>query len=292
MCRVFFPIFPEDRETRGVNDSCALGSDTIRAVTVRGWIFVGAALLVPVTAHAETQAEHCVRASDEGQTSRQHGKLLDAQKSFIACAAVTCPKLVRADCERWLDEVNRDLPSIVLGVKDSKGDVLDARVIIDGGDPKRPDGSPVPLDPGTHVVRFERKGASSIERTLVVRTGERNRSVVETMELAGAPDSKPIPTTSSSSGGIPTVSWVLGGVGVAGLASFATFGLIGLSQKSDLNAKCSPACTDEDISKLRSSYIVADVSLAIGVVAAGLAVYFALTNDPAKTSSRRALFVW
>src|SRR5260221_13814133 len=99
---------------------------------VRRWAAL-AIVLFSAPASAETVTESCVNASEEGQTARARGALLQARTSFAACAAATCPKAVRAECTRWLDEADRDTPTVVVALKDSHGvDVPDGRVTIDG----------------------------------------------------------------------------------------------------------------------------------------------------------------
>jgi hypothetical protein len=236
--------------------------------------------LLAAPASAETVTEACVRASEEGQSARGRGALLAAHASFAACAATACPKAVRAECTRWLDEVDRDTPTIVVAMKDASGaDVLDGRVSIDGAAPVAIDGRTAPVDPGKHVLRFERPGERTVERAIVVATGERNRLVVGQLE---GPREKPLPPPPPppppQSQGLPAATWVFGGIGAFGLASFATLGALGLSEKSKLRGSCAPACTDSDVTTLRTLYIGADVSLAVGVVALGLAMYFALSD--------------
>jgi hypothetical protein len=235
------------------------------------------AVALPRRAGAESVAEACVRAADEGQDARARGALLRAHESFAACATATCPKPLRADCTTWLGEVERDTPSVVVGVKDRSGaDALDGRVMIDGVRVPRLDGAPIPVDPGPHTFRFERPGAAGVERAVVVRTGERNRLVVERLGEAPTPRPGPEPRPRS---GLPTATWIFGGIGAAGLLGFGALGIAGLSEKSRLRSSCSPSCTDAQVSTLRGLYIGADVALGVGVLALGLAVYFALTAE-------------
>lgn len=58
-------------------------------------------------------------------------KLLEAQTQLVACASVDCPKFVRADCLRWLDEVQATLPTIVVRANDPSGNDVLVRVFED-----------------------------------------------------------------------------------------------------------------------------------------------------------------
>ena len=69
--------------------------------------------------------------------------------------------------------------------------------------------------------------------------------------------------------GWPT--FVLGGLGVAGLGVFAGFAIQGESRFGRLG-ECRPACDPVDVDAARLSYRVADVALAVSLVALSAAV--------------------
>jgi hypothetical protein len=68
-------------------------------------------------------------------------------------------------------------------------------------------------------------------------------------------------------------------LGVMGGVGFAYFGLQGKSDEDELDGSCAPRCPQGDIDALRRTYLAADVSLGIGVVALGALGYLWLTND-------------
>jgi hypothetical protein len=209
-------------------------------------------LSLPAVARADS-AQACFDAAVDGQKQRDAGKLLAARERFIACAK-GCPEEVQKDCAKWLTDVDAALPTVVFGARDNSGhDLLDVRVSVDGtsvGNTSQ--GKPIPLDPGTHNVRFEREGAAPIERTLVVRVGEKNRSVVaEFVQVQTAAPS------------VPTATWILGGVGVVGLGVFAYFGANGLSDYRRFG--CDVGCAPADKRSVDTQFRIADVGLVIGV---------------------------
>src|SRR3954471_4883993 len=117
------------------------------------WLMLGATGMALGTTSSPSRAADktslgCIQASDEGQTARDSGDLLHARELLAECAAIKCPPLIRRDCTLWLEDVQRQMPSVVLGAHDTAGhDVLEATVQVDG-EPKRLDGTPLELAPG------------------------------------------------------------------------------------------------------------------------------------------------
>ncbi len=255
------------------------------------------AVLLPQPARADTKQE-CVAAHTEAQKLRADSQLKEANERLLACARPECPPAVRSECAKWIGEVQQDVPSLVVVATDANGsDIADVRVVVDGTVvAKELTGQPIPVNPGQHTFRFERDGATPIERKLLLRVGERNRRVEIqfTPKLANGadgggtassdtrPESDSGPTTPS--GGVPAATWILGGVGIVGLAGFTYFALDGRSKEKDLE-KCKPSCPSDDVSSARTSYLIGDVSLGVGVVALAGAAYFLFTAPKAPAST-------
>lgn len=218
----------------------------------RAAILIALISSTPALARADA-VQACFDAAVDGQKQRDAGKLLAARERFIACAK-GCPDEVQKDCAKWLGDLEQTLPTVVFGARDDKGrDLLDVRVSVDGAAvADTSHGKPVPLDPGAHSVRFERDGAAPIDRMLVVRVGEKNRSVV--VEFVGPKAAAP---------SVPTATWVLGGVGVIGLGVFGFFGASGLSDYRKYG--CDVGCARDEKSSVDRQFLVADVALVIGV---------------------------
>ena len=115
---------------------------------------------------------------------------------------------VRRSSERpasqWLAEVNAQRPSVVLGVRDAEGhDLIRVKVSVDGVlVASALDGSPLRVDPGQHVFRFEAEGFVPQEQTVLARQGEANREI--TVVLASA--SPPSGDVTLVPGGAPSVA--------------------------------------------------------------------------------------
>jgi hypothetical protein len=231
----------------------------------------------------------CVEASERAQHLRTDGKLAEARSALITCASEKCPAVVRNDCKAWLGELETARPSVVVSARTAGGrDLADVRVFIDGKPvSERLDGKAIYVDPGSHTFRYEAAGAPPVEDTLLVREGEKSRVVTVTFQTGDGPKEPALHPGPEGGGrsGLPTISYVLGGLGVVATGSFLYFAVSGRSDYSDLRSRCSPECDPHDVSPIRTKLFVADVSLGVAIVSFGLAVVFALTNPRAKSAS-------
>jgi hypothetical protein len=104
--------------------------------------------------------------------------------------------MVRDDCVKRLDELEKAQPSIVFDVKDPKGaDIIDVRVSVDGQPlADHLDGAALKVDPGVHTFTFEVAGQLPVQNKMLVREGEAGRHEVVVVGSAG---SGPSPTPAS-----------------------------------------------------------------------------------------------
>ena len=236
----------------------------------------------------------CVTASDKAQSLRTDGKLVDAREQLLICAREICPGPVRKDCTRRLGELEDALPSIVIAGKDSGGkDVIDVRVTIDGVVVlEKLDGKALSVDPGAHAFKFEHGKEPPVVEQVLVHEGVKNRMLTVTFPVTAPPprpeDRKPT---------VPLATWILGGVGVVGLGSFAFFGLGARSRAEELRTTCAPTCAGSDVDSLKTRMRVADISLGVGVLALGGAtVFFMLArrgnDDHASTGIQVGVTPW
>jgi hypothetical protein len=250
-------------------------------------------IAVPAVSSADPPGkDQCFDAYEQAQRLRKDYKLRAAHEQLLTCAADSCPAFVRQDCSKWIGEVETSTPTIVVLAKHADGSAIDgAKATLDGKPlAESLDGRAVPVDPGPHDLRCEANGVV-VQKHIVVAEGQKNQPFNVAMEgPSAAPTSSPSSTSTSASEGtspapaeqptsgaswvsrIPTATWVLGGVAVAGAISFAVFGVMGRNVQS-----CAPNCTQSQVNDLRRDYLIADVSWITGLVAAGFAVYFALT---------------
>ncbi len=244
---------------------------------------------VPTRAGAD-EKQACLQASDRGQQFKLDGKLMSAREQLLLCARPECPKLVRDDCAQWMTEVLAALPSVVFGARDAQGhDVMTVRVSVDGNVvAEKLDGKPMPIDPGAHTVKYETAGMSAVEEQVLVREGEKNRSLTVTFPAPPGAKTTASPGSGSSSPGkeeppttkgpISPVAWVLGGIGVLALGSALYFDLTANGDVNDLRTTCAPNCTSSQVDPVRTKYVISGISLGVGIVSLGVATYLILAR--------------
>ncbi len=261
-----------------------------RALLVPALASLAFALALPASARAAGASAKCAESAERAQSLWKHGKLLDAHAALRECLKPTCPRVVRDDCTTWEPQLDAAMPTVVVAAKNGAGDDLtDVVITIDG---KKLEGTTTGLasevDPGSHVFRFVREGAAPLERTVVVREGEKRRLVEVrfegTSKVAAAASSSATTTTPASSSGPPTLTWILGGAGVAALGGFAVLGLTGLDRYHTLHAECGTtrSCTSSEISTNRTQLWIADALAVVGVVAVSAAIWLWVDAGPAR----------
>jgi hypothetical protein len=254
---------------------------------------VGFVLFHPREAFA-VDAEGCAAAYEQAQVLRDRGKLRSAREQLLVCVQNGCPKFIATDCTQWLSEVDANTPTVVISARDESGqEITGVRVKADG-EPflDRLDGKAVAIDPGPHVLLFERGSLPPVERQYVIHQGERNRSI--TVELRSENDilagrTAPSPTAASApADGHETTKrarWaaLLGTLGVVGLGGFAYFGLTGRAEIEQLRSECAPTCRQSDVDSAQRKLLIGDASLGLGVVSLGLAtwLFFSKPRDAA-----------
>ncbi|HEY5955263.1 MAG TPA: hypothetical protein VIV60_01870 [Polyangiaceae bacterium] len=259
---------------------------------LKSWIIVLTTCAWTGVAGAEANA--CASAYERAQELRAQQQLRDALGTLRTCVNPSCSEFVRTECNRWLGEVEAAIPSIVLAVRSGDKDLQDVRVMCDNAELVTGlDGRAVAVDPGPHTLTFVVENAPSVELTLVFREGEKNRLVTANISQPRRSPAAPRPTRSnvapSSERSRPTwPTFALGGLSVIGVGGFVALGLRGNSEVADRERTCSPGCTDAELRPARTSYLLADISLGVGVLSLGAAGYWLLTA-PSPTTTRSAV---
>jgi len=226
----------------------------------------------------------CLAAYEKSQQLKQDGKLAASREQLVQCVQPTCPSLVKKDCSQWLAELDASTPTVIVNARDAAGkDVAKVRVLVDGAVLMDPiDGKPHAIDPGVHVFSYEREGSEATEESIVIQEHEKNRVI--TAKLApgsqggsqgGSSSVQKVEVSSRS----PVLGLALLGVGVAGAAAFGVFAAMGqhdVDQMRDGSDHCAPDCPSSRVDSAKTKIIVANVSLGVGLVAAGVGTFLLL----------------
>ena len=259
--------------------------------TLGSLLVVAATTLLAAPAQADERAATCADAAERGQELRDAHRLVEARRELVVCAQRECPNVVRSACVEWLEQIDRRTPSLVVGVKDEQGhDIAGATVTLDGAPlAATVTSTAVAANPGSHVVRYAAPGFDPLEEPVVLREGEPLRVLAATLHRVRAPEGPPPTTAPARARAIPVLPIVLGGVTVVALSVFAYEGLSGVADYRRLERDCGGHCSSSQIDGVRSTFLVADVALVIGVLSGGAALGTWLFDRPrarAATASR------
>jgi len=257
---------------------------------------LGSLLVANHVAAAPPSKQECARAYAETQSRSKASQLRAAREQALLCAQPSCPIIISKDCSTWLEELERNLPTVVLGAHSPTGqDVTAVHVTMDGEALAAPlGGNALSVDPGEHTFRFEVDGSPPVDVKVVVRVGEKNRRI--DASFAPPPAEPPAPAAPVAPGpadpspGVSPAVFVLGGVAVAGLGVFATFGTLGENQKRSFDSTCvaeKQPCPPDAASSVRTKLIIGDVGLftALAAVAAGTTVFFVGRRKPSPSAA-------
>lgn len=261
-------------------------------------LLLGASLALLVTpASAEEGSAQCLAAYEEAQVLRRQGDLVASSQQLVTCGGPACPVRMQRDCQRWWDEVQRSLPTVVFRVRGPENEALSsATIAIDGAPPRPLDGRAVQMNPGRHQVVFAHPGYESLSTPVFITEGEKLEphditlsplgSAAAASDVAGprrmlAPALVDVGT--SAAPGPARRNWTgpiaagavaaLGGVGLAYFGSSARGG-------EDALDRCTPDCGQGSIDAVKRDYLLANLSLGMGVAALLGAGLMLLLDDP------------
>jgi hypothetical protein len=261
------------------------------------FVLATACVAVSTSARADVTSDQCIDANARAQVMRRSGKLIASREQLNTCVDRTCPGMVRDDCAKRLDELNRLQPTVVLGAQDATGgDVAAVAVTVDG----RPltsklDGLPLDVDPGAHVFEFQAAGKATVTLTLVLKEGEKGRieRVIFPAPPSPGPAGQPLAPKQDDHPGLGAgkiSGIVLAAVGLGGLAVGTAYGLFAKSAFDKSTAECRPDdCPDTSRPQALSNHHigVTDATIStIGFVAGGVLFAGGLTLAIAAPPSR------
>lgn len=284
------------------------GAVLIASSVVAGSIATAPEALAQDAAPGEAPSKaSCAQAYESAQESRAAGQLQETQKRLSVCARAECPSFVQKDCARWLEEVDRELPSVVIHAEGVDAEAArQIRVTLDGEPvPNAFGGGPVTLDPGRHELLAEGPGGDRLSRIIVAQQGVQNRPV----HLDFAPEPAPVASadmavdTGSPGSSLRPYAYVAWGLGAVGIGTFAVLGTLGRADEQALKDDCQNGATpdinavrpgtcylpraDERKAIYEREFLLADVGLVTGIMgaAAGTVLFILSATDGSSASS-------
>ena len=215
----------------------------------------------------------CTKSYENAQVLKKQREYLAARRELLTCMR-ECPAVVQRECGQWLDALEPVVPSIVVHADVRGEDRSEVKVEMDGKVlAQKLDGKMIEINPGPHQFTFTLDGFPPVKKNLLVHDGEQLRAIRVTFEKPGAT----VGPSTSAGVSVPTATYILGGIALAGGVGFAVFGLVGNAQRDRLENECSPNCTDPQVDALHRNLVMADVSLGVGLaaLAAGAIVWIA-----------------
>ena len=177
-----------------------------------------------------------------------------------------------------MTEVAAAIPTVVLGVRDARGqDVLSARASVDGVAVAHGlEGKPLEVDPGVHTFRFESAGAAA-EQVVLIREGEKSRAITATLDagLGRADRSLRHRLTAPVAASSPRVSpwtWAFGGIGVLALGVGTYLELSVNADANGLESTCGHSCSHAQVDPLvLKQQVLGPIAFGVGALSLGLA---------------------
>lgn len=243
----------------------------------------------------------CIASFEEAQRERNAGHYLASRAALIQCSEPQCGDVLASECTRMYADVESATPSVVFSAHDAarNADRSDVAVTMNGKPLlERLDGKPLPVDPGQYELVFSAPGVQPVKLPVVIRTGEKYRVI---NVVFPAPETQPSSlrpqpaaaavTAPESSAEVPALSYVFGGLGVAGVGAFVALRMIGASDFDAMKKDCAPGCLDGDVDNLKLKYTLSNVALGVGVASLGAAIviYAVAPNEPEDPSGTLAL---
>ncbi len=226
---------------------------------------------------------------------QQVGRLGSAWRNFeqVARLAGASGKKQREEAARAkLEALKPKVPTLVIR-SDEPGDVT---IKVDGAIVNRDAWSFVPVDPGKHTIDAS---ASTKQRwsSIVVAPAEGAKLDVVIPKLTIVERTKIVTVTSETSNKRRTLGFILGGVGVAGVAAAAVTGVLLLNAKSTADERCTPRCIDakgafdqegaDAVSRGKTLLPINAVAWGVAAVGLGAGAFFILTSS-SSVSARKA----
>jgi hypothetical protein len=245
------------------------------------------------------------------------GQLIEAQQAMQSVARSDAQPgepapwtAARLNAAREADELAARIPAVDISVQ---GAPLDQVIVLLDGQrlPKEAIGVPRAVNPGPHKIRIEAAGFLSIDKTVTLADGQRERMPFTLEKPAPKPPPPPVassaPTSTSSATAAPpaptheqppppppkTSPLVLGGfIGGGALVGLgAIFGIVSAAKVSDIKKDClGSSCfpnrkSDGDSASTFAN--LSNISIALGAIGVGVGIY-GLMSSPSSAPAAAA----
>jgi hypothetical protein len=222
------------------------------------------------------EVEICADAAEAGQKLALARKHIEAKQAFVRCVQESCPAEIRDVCGPLLEESKARIAHVTVRVRSADGkDVVDAVVLLDAR-PFQPrvDAIAREIDPGVYRFRAKAGALQSEEIEAAIAEGER-RSIDLVLDA-------PPPAGGPATRGPGPAPWIVGGVGLASLTTFAVLQGVAQSRRIDLEETCgvTGTCDPTEVDSVDAQLKASVVMLGVGAAAvAASAILFIALDD-------------
>lgn len=154
--------------------------------------------------------------------------------------------------------------------------------------------TPLPVDPGSHVVRVVAPGFAERRYEVTLKEAEQRVLVVAPGERLPEPPPTVAAQADSGPSGRRTLGWVLGGVGVVGIGAAVGTGLWLADRQDVVDAECDEGLCSQrglDAASTGQTLLWANAaSWVVGVAGLGTGAYFLLSSSGEEPAPRGAAF--
>jgi hypothetical protein len=242
------------------------------------------------SARADDAKVRCAAAYEQAQVLRRQDKLAASRSELTICEQ-TCPRALAADCTKWRGEVEALMPTVRLSARDANGHAVDARVLVDGTVLlEHLTDAPVPVDSGEHTFRFESPSGAAADVHAQLHGGERAKEIEAVFPVAQGTSTAPSQPHDGESG-MPTASYVLGGIGIVGLGVGGALSIKGHLDASHLQSTCAPYCAPSDVNAISTLYTAGWISAGVGAAALVAALVVWRPWDRSTSTTAQSVFV-
>ncbi len=220
------------------------------------------------------QVRSCAAEHDRARQLLLAERWLDARTAMQECAETPCPLAISSDCQAWLDDLNRMLPTALILIERAPGAPAPKRVELDGA-PLSVTDPPTPLEllPGVHHLRLELGDGAPLARDFALKKAEKNHIERVFVPAPEPPRPTRAPQPQELHRPVPAATYVLAAGAVAAFAGSTAWLVSALHERSDARATCAPVC-DPDVRKsVDTRLLFSDLSAGAGVALSALALY-------------------